>query len=600
MNTIFDHDMIKVKYYRGASYIIIKSFYYGWEENMTEQERERIISEDYADLLITYSGDMNILDAFGDATIQIINYFNAVVHVPVSQITNTTIMRLGYSVMPSLFGLISQASLEASGIVRIRNIPNFNLRGQGVLIGVLDSGIDYLNPIFRRADNTTKIVSIWDQTIVSDNFPEGIFYGTEYTREQINQALQSTTPLEIVPTTDEIGHGTMVAGIAAGNEVPESGFYGVAPDAELVVVKLKQAKQYMRNFFRVPSDVPCYQENDIMFAVDYLMNIATSLNRPMAMCFAVGTSQGAHDGRGTLSSYISLQAERTGYGFLIAAGNEGNARRHYYGTIDPTTGLNTMELFVGENEQGFSMEIWGDSPGVFSIDIQTPSGEYVPQIIPRLDENRDITFIFEQTQIQVDYQIIESQSGDQLILVRFSSPSSGIWRFNVYGRGALARGFHAWLPMQGFISDNTYFIRSDPYTTILSLGNSVIPITVTAYNTEDDSLYLNASRGFTRTGVIKPEIAAPGVGIVSPTLDQGFTEVSGTSASAAHTAGVAAMLLEWAIVRNNQPYLNTLDMKVFMIRGARRELDIQYPNRDWGYGILDVYNIFDSLRIVGM
>ncbi|MGF7145816.1 subtilisin family serine protease [Anaerotaenia torta] len=567
---------------------------------MTEQERERIISNEYADLLINYSGDLSILTNFYDATVQIINFFTAVVHVPVNQITNTTVMSLGYSVMPSMFGLISRASLEASGIPRIRSVPNFNLRGQGVLVGILDSGIDYLNPVFRRADNTTKIVSIWDQTIVSDNFPEGANYGTEYDREEINAALQSQNPYEIVPTVDEIGHGTMIAGIAAGNEVPESDFYGVAPDAELVVVKLKQAKEYMRDFFRIPPDVPCYQENDILFAVDYLMRVASRLQRPMAVCFALGTSQGAHDGRGTLSSYISLQAENMGYGFLVAAGNEGNARRHYYGTIDPDTGYNTMELLIGENEPGFSMEIWGDSGGVFSIDIQTPLGEYVPQIVPRLDENRDVTFIFERTEIQVDYQVIESQSGDQLILIRFRNPSPGIWRFNVYGRGTLSRGFHSWLPMQGFISENTYFVRSDPYTTILSLGNAVVPITVTAYNVEDGSLYLNSSRGFTRTGVIKPEIAAPGVGIVAPVPGGGFREVTGTSASAAHTTGVAAMLLEWAIVRGNQPSLNTLDMKIFMIRGARRELNIRYPNRDWGYGILDVYNIFDSLRIGAM
>ncbi|MDF2906026.1 MAG: hypothetical protein K0R34_1347 [Herbinix sp.] len=563
---------------------------------MTDQDIERITSEEYADLLITYSGDQNILNQFGDATIHIINFFNAVVHVPIAQISGTTIVQRGYSVLPSLYGLISEASLEASGILRLRNIPNFNLRGQGVLVGIIDSGIDYRNPIFRNADGTTRIAAIWDQTITSGNFPEGTYYGTEYTREQINEALQSEDPLAIVPTTDEIGHGTMVAGIAAGNEVPDSSFFGVAPDAELVVVKLKQAKRNLRQFFIVPEDVPCYQENDIMFAIDYIMRVALQLERPMAVAIALGTSQGAHDGRGTLSSYLSLQAETIGFSFLVAAGNEGNARRHFFGTIDPNTGRDTIELFIGENEPGFSMEIWGNTPGLYSIDIQTPSGEYVPQIIPRLDENRDISFIFEQTEIIVDYQIIESQSGDQLILVRLRNPSTGIWRFNVYGRGTLATGFHAWLPMANFISDNTYFIRSDPYTTILSLGNARVPITVTAYNIEDDSLYLNASRGYTRTGVVKPEIAAPGVNVLAPAPEGGFAAVTGTSASAAHATGVAAMLLEWAIVRGNQPNLNTLDMKIFMIRGARRELDIQYPNRDWGYGILDVFNIFDTLR----
>lgn len=535
---------------------------------MTLEERERIFSNDYADLLITYSGDESVFEDFEDATIHIIDFFNAIVHVPVTQITDNIIVQLGYSVMPSLFGLISQASLEASSIYRLRNVPNFNLKGQGVLIGFLDTGIDYTNSIFKYADNTTKIASIWDQTVISDNFPEHTFYGTEYSREQINQALRSENPYEIVPTRDEVGHGTMLAGIAAGNEVPENDFYGVAPEAELIVVKLKPAKSYLRDFFGIPQGAVCYQENDILFAIQYIRDTALKLNRPAVICVALGTSQGAHDGRGTLSNLLSLRAEDTGIAVVIAAGNEGN----------------------------FSMELWGNSPGLFTIDVKTPSGEFIPRIIPRLDENVELNFIFEQTTILIDYQIVESQSGDQLILMRFRNPAPGIWTFNVYEHGDLNVGFHIWLPMEGFLSNHIYFIRSNPYTTILSLGNGVVPITVTAYNHADDTLYLNASRGYTRIGVVKPEIAAPGVSITSPTLNGGFAGATGSSPAAAHLAGAAAMLLEWAIIEGNLPRMNTSVMKVFMIRGARRNMEIEYPNRDWGYGILDIYNVFDSLR----
>lgn len=563
---------------------------------MTEQERARITSNDYADLLITYNGDTSVFDKFQDATIHIINYYDAVLHVPVSQINDNIMAKWGYAVMPSVFGTISESSLEASGITRIRNIPSFNLRGKGVLIGFLDTGIDYTNPVFKNADNTSRILSIWDQTITSGNLPPGMEFGTEYTRDQINQALKSANPLEIVPSKDDIGHGTMVAGIAAGNEVPDQKFSGVAPDAELVVVKLKPAKPYLKEFFRIPQNVNCYQENDILFALNYLFNISFRENKPLVVCIAIGTAQYAHDGRGSTSSYLTLQAQISGIAIIIAGGNEGNARRHYYGVVDPNTHSNLVELNVGENEYGFSMEIWGDSPGVFSIDILTPSGEYVPRIEARLDESRNISFIFEQTSIVVDYQMVESQSGDQLIIVRFRNPAPGIWKFNVYGRGDLSKGFNIWLPMSGFISDNTFFVRSDPFITILALGNATDPITVTAYNTEDNSLYLNASRGYTRIGIVKPEIAAPGVNVTAPSLTQGFIEVTGTSPACAHMAGVAAMLFEWGIVRGNYPKMNTIDMKIFTIRGAKRDKNQVYPNREWGYGILDVFNIFNSLR----
>jgi subtilisin family serine protease len=215
---------------------------------MTSEDIAKIYSNDYADFLINYSGDISALEQYKNSAINIINFFTAVEHLPVSQMTEDIISKMGYSSIPALLGLISEASLEASGILRIRSIPNFDLRGKGVLIGIVDSGIDYTNPIFQMADKTTRIASIWDQTIISDTIPAGMAYGTEYTKEQINEALKNENPFSIVPSKDEIGHGTMIAGIAAGNEVPESGFYGVAPEAELVIVKLKPAKPYLKQF----------------------------------------------------------------------------------------------------------------------------------------------------------------------------------------------------------------------------------------------------------------------------------------------------------------------------------------------------------------
>ena len=563
---------------------------------MLPVERNRIISEDYADLIIEYNGNTSVFEQFPDSTVQIINIQLAFVHVPVSFITQDIVYRMGYSVLPTCFGIISESSLEASGVFQLRNIPIFNLRGQGILIGIIDTGVDYTNPIFQYADNTTRIVSIWDQTIVSDNPPTGMEYGTEYTREQINEALQNDNPLSVVPSTDDIGHGTMLAGISGGNEVAESGFMGVASDAEFAVVKLKPAKQFLKDFFYIPDNAVCFQETDIFLGVQYLYDLSIRLGRPMVICIALGSSQGAHDGLGTLSTYISNISTTPQIGVVVAAGNEGNNRRHYSGRINPTIGYDTVELNVGENEPGFSMELWGSAPDIYSIDILSPSGEYIPRIVAGRNEHRVISFIFEATIIYVDYQMVESQSGEQLILIRFDNPSQGIWRFNVYERGGLNLGFNIWLPMEGFISENTYFIRSDPYTTLLTLGNAVFPLTVTAYNDADDSLYLDSSRGFTRINRIKPEIAAPGVNVTGPTLDGSFAPYTGTSVSAAHVTGIAALIYEWGIVRGNLPLMSTVELKNLIIRGAKRDINLIYPNRDWGYGILDVFNAFDALR----
>jgi subtilisin family serine protease len=388
----------------------------------------------------------------------------------------------------------------------------------------------------------------------------------------------------------------MLAGIAAGSNIPEKDFYGVAPEAELVIVRLKPAKAYLKAFFRIPEDKLAFQENDIIAGYQYLINYASREGKPLVLCNAIDTSQYAHDGRGTTSAWLSTQVYRLWGAMIMAVGNEGNARRHYSGTISDVTTYDTVELNVGPEDKGFSMELWGNAPNLYSIDIASPSGEYIPRLDIRIHETQEIKFIFEPTTIYIDYSLVESQSGDQLILLRFSNISQGIWKFRVYGKGIPPMKFNVWLPMNGFITNDTFFIKSDPYITLLSMSCAVRPIAVTAYNIEDDSLYMDSGRGYTRIDTVKPDIAAPGVNILAPSLNQSFAEVTGTSAAAAHTAGIAALLLEWGMVSGKYPQMITQDVKIFMIRGARRNIELTYPNRDWGYGILDVFNVFESIR----
>ncbi len=563
---------------------------------MTEEERYKIISEDYIDYIIEYNLNQQIFDRFPNASIHIMNDKYAVAYLPKTQLSVRSVQQYGYSVIPNCYGLVSSKSLEATGIEKLRRIPVFNLRGEGVLIGIIDTGIDYTNQVFRKADGGSKIAALWDQTIESGNYPTPALYGTQYFTEDINRALNSPNPLEVVPSVDTNGHGTMLAGIAAGREVPESDFSGVAPDADLIVVKLKQVKQAIRDYFIIPGNVECFQENDIIWAVQYIVDTARKLRRPVSICIGLGSTQGSHDGRGALSNLISTAGDFTNVGITVAAGNEGNAARHFYSEINSNIGYSTVELIVGENEPGFTMELWGKAPNTYSIDILSPTGEYIPRIAEGLRVSREITFVFERTTILVDYQMVESSTGDQLIFFRFRNPTAGTWTFKVYTRGDLLGTFNIWLPLSGFVSEGTIFSQPDPYTTITSPGNSSVPITVTAYSPDNNTLYRRSSKGYTRSNIIKPEFAAPGVNIQAPDLHNGFTYTTGTSAAAAHTAGVVALCFEWAIVRGNYPGIDTVETKGFLIRGAQRNPRLAYPNRDWGYGILDLYSSFNALR----
>lgn len=562
---------------------------------MIAVDRERIIGDEYFDLIIEYRSNPRIIGLFEEGTVHILDAVYAILHVPVA-LFYEMYPSIRYSELPILYGLTDETSLDASKVFDVRDGPIFNLRGQGVIIGIIDTGIDYTNPLFLKPDGSTKILSIWDQSNHTGPSPMPANFGTIYSQEQINQALSSDNPLEIVPSIDENGHGTMMAGIAVGNDVEEEDFFGVAPDADLVIVKLRQAKQSIRDFFFIPEGPSCFQENHVMWANQYCVDVARSLNRPIVICLGLGSSQGAHSGRSPLNLLMNQLGDLPNTAMVVPMGNEGNLGRHYYGTIDPNVGSNTVELNIGENDSGFTMEIWGDTPGIYSMDILSPSGEYIPRIPPGIVVNRAISFIFESTIIYINYQTIEAQTGDQVIIIRFENATAGIWRFNIYGQGDLAKGFHSWLPMGEFITSETYFIQPNIFTTVLSPGSTQVAITVTTYNPLNNNLFVNSSRGFTRNNIIKPEIAAPGVDYLAPTLDHSFAAFTGTSVSAAHTAGVAALMLEWGTVRGNDPGMDTGVIKNHLIRGARRMPNLTYPNRDWGYGSLDILNVFQNMR----
>ncbi|SEW45960.1 S8 family peptidase [[Clostridium] fimetarium] len=559
--------------------------------------KEAILSEDYADFIINSGNALDeITKIDGTCSFNLReNRFN--VYVPISNLPKNFFQMFGYSAIPNVYGLLDIGSLEASGVLRVQNIPILQLRGSGVLIGIIDTGIDYRQEAFINSDKTSKVYSIWDQTIDSENSqPEGFYFGTEYTQSQINTALASQDPLSVVPSNDDNGHGTFLAGIAAGNRNEKEKFSGVVPDAEIVMVKLKPAKKFLRDFWRIPDGVLTYQKNDFILAIRYLEEVAKNADRPMSIIMGIGTSQGGHDEKGSLSSYISELAAQEGFSISIAAGNEGSSGHHYLGFIQNENFVDNVELKVGENVSGFSMEFWGQTPSSFSISIKTPKGEFIPPIPQTIKETKEIRFTFESTTISVDYQLVEAQSGEQLILVRFTNPTPGVWTFQVNLKSNISLRYHIWLPIVDFLSIDSFFVQSNPEYTLTSPANTFIPLVATAYDYKTKVLYINASRGFMRNENISPTLAAPGVDLIGPSVPQGYKVSSGTSLAAAHTGGVAAMLLEWGIVRKNYPQMSTVQIRNLLIRGASRENSIIYPSRQWGYGILDLYNAYNTFR----
>ncbi|NLG05679.1 MAG: S8 family peptidase [Clostridia bacterium] len=546
--------------------------------------QEFIISEEYADFFTDFVSNRPLATLGETETcIETITNEYGIVHAALDEIPPVNFENYSYSLIPNLYALVADFSVtgdvsqEESGIEQLKDSP-LSLSGRGVMIGYLDTGIDISNDAFRYSDGSTKIVGIWDQTVYTGTPPEGFLYGSEFRREDINQALQTDEGRRLFPSKDEIGHGTAIAGTRS------------ADNAMIAMVKLKPAKNYLKRLYRIDESSPLYQETDMLMAVKYLDQLATFLGVPLVICIGLGSNMGDHQGTTVLSYFLNQIADKDNREIIVAGGNEGNARHHYEG-VAGVQSQDEIEIKVGENETGMMIELWAQSPDVFSVAIRSPGGERIPRIPITNRESKEYGFVFERSRVTIDYLVNEISAGNELIILRFEKPTPGIWTIYTYQNNedeALVYGtYHMWLPCRGMISDETYFLESNQNVTLTepSLGADVI--SVSTYQAQNGSFYVDSGRGYSRLGRIKPDIAAPGVDV-----ETAIGRTTGSCMAAALTAGAVALFFEWAVTLGNLPEVRKGEVKFNLINGAVRDNDLTYPNRMWGYGKL---NIFDSI-----
>lgn len=490
---------------------------------------------------------------------------------------------------PKIMSPVDIQSNDSSGITQVLNQPFLRLSGRGVIIGFVDTGIDYTQDAFKFDDGTSKILSIWDQTV--DGEREGnLYFGSTYSREKINEALQSERPNDIVPTIDEDGHGTFLASVAAANDTGE--YVGAAPLCDIITVKLKRARNYYINKYLLSPDNPnLYESSDYLLGIKYILDKAAEVNMPVVICIGMGSNTSAHDGNTLFEDYISFISQRPGNAFVTAAGNEANARHHTQGTIPPGNTVETVSLKVGAQGESFSVIIFGPAFDKVSVGVVSPTGEAIPRIPFKSGLEYSENLVLEDTTIFINY----FKDINNNLIIGFKNATEGIWDIRLFGDSIIDGQYFAWLPITGQVSENVEFLKPVPEYTIVYPAAAMRTITCGAYNTKDNSLLVSSSWGPTRLPRIAPDFVAPGVDVkgIYPT---GYGTMTGTSAAAAVTSGAAALLMEWGIVQGNMPTINGDLIKSLMISGCVREENITYPNVKWGYGRLNLYNTFSSIR----
>ena len=548
--------------------------------------------ENVWELIVKYSGTLEAVRQTARSVTELLNGY-AVIVIEEERIGQLAqLPEVEFIEKPKKLYFQTDVGRQVSCIDIVQDMP-LSLRGKGTLIGIVDSGIDYENAEFRNEDGTTRIVSLWDQS-VNGRPPAGYLAGTEYTREQIDAALATEDKevrRQMVKTSDVSGHGTAVAGIAAGNGRGSEGrrFRGAAPEAELIIVKMG-----------APREGGFPRTTELMRGVDYIVRKAVELRRPVAINISFGNTYGSHDGTSLVERFLNDIADMWKNVICIGSGNEGASAGHVSGKVRRQIS-ETVELAVQQREPALSIQIWKSYVDEMGVSVISPSGRQAGPFYEFLGAQR---YILGDTELLIYYGEPKPYSVKQEIYLSLLPGKqyieSGVWKI-VLTPGRIVDGeYQMWLPTQTSLNMGTAFLQPNSMSTLTIPSTASLAVTVAAYDARTFSYADFSGRGpagmYEGENVLKPDIAAPGVRVTAPVPGGGYQSFSGTSFAAPFVTGSAALLMVWGIVRGNDPYLYGEKVKAYLRKGAKQLAGYErWPNALLGYGALCVRDSLPGL-----
>ncbi len=560
----------------------------------TPREREKSLELDVGydpaektwDLIVKYSGSLEAVRALASSVVELQNEY-AVITIRESDIEALTqIPEIEYIEKPKRLFFQVANGRRVSCIDSVQQDTRLSLYGQGILVAIIDSGIEYENVDFRNEDGTTRILALWDQSLAPGEGrvpPKGYAVGAEYTSGQINEALGRSTlddRRQIVPSQDTSGHGTAVAGVAAGNGRNSSGQYaGAAPKSNLLVVKLGNP---------VKDGFP--RTTELMQGIDYVVRKALELRMPVAVNISFGNTYGSHDGSSLLERFIDDISNIWKSCICIGSGNEAASAGH-------TSGIMRMgreeiiQLAVQSSQPAISIQIWKEYTDIVDISLMTPAGVTIGPIQEILGPQR---FSVGQTEILLYYGEPSPYSTAQEIFIdmlpKETYVASGVWRLILNPRKVISGAYELWLPSENVLNQGTGFLFPTDQTTLTIPSTAGRAVTVGAYNALTFAYADFSGRGYTRgANLVKPDIVAPGVDVTAAAIGGGYAQFTGTSFAVPFVTGGAALMMEWGIVKGNDPFLYGEKVKAYLRRGAKPLPGFtEYPNPQVGYGALCV------------
>ena len=569
-------------------------------ENVREQTGDLNVGYDAADrtweLIVKYNGELTGLPP-GTTTEPLIAGY-AILTVPRDQVEAVAANpRIEYVEKPKNFYFTQEGPSARACIASVTMRDPF-LRGTGILMAIVDSGIAYELPAFRKENGDTRIRWLWDQTLRAEDGlpgpPEGFGEGVEFDEAYINAVLRlpgAGERFERMPTLDVTGHGTAVAGIAAAS--PEGQYQGVAPETDLLVVRLGGNGDALGGYAKT---------TEILRAITYCIRKGRELGEPVVINLSFGNTYGAHDGSSLLERFLDNAAEIGRTVICVGSGNEGNSSGHVSGKAALRQ---TVELAVAGFERSLSVQLWKCYGDVFRISLRSPGGSVVslsPEhrdgsgggYVLRVENTRLLVYFGEPTPYSVSQEIYL----EMLPAEERSFLTEGIWQFTLEPVRIVTGRYDFYLPSAVTRNRGTGFLEPSPDVTLTIPSTAGKVITVGAYDASFEAYADFSGRGYGSIftgeerkglGLIKPDLVAPGVNVPAPDPFGGYAYVTGTSFATPIVSGSAALLMEWGIVRGRDPYLYGEKIKAYLRSGARPiRGELLYPNEKVGFGAVCV------------
>lgn len=551
-------------------------------------------------VIIKYNGDIKKIEEWYPDT-KVVELFNqyAIVTTKVDYLTEISQMpEVEYMEKPKKLYYNLDFSREISCISKVQNADlqsigsRTGLNGNGVYVGIVDSGIDIFHPAFQNEDGSTRIAWLWDQSANASDLEEvskEYGYGTEYDSSMLDRILQQESEASLLGNTPVLeslsGHGTSVAGIAAGNGAGSTGrkYRGIATESELIVVKLgRQDQDYAGS-------------TEVMEGIDYVLRKALSMQKPVAINLSFGNNTGAHTGNSLFEDYIESLNGVWKNVIVIATGNEGDARHHTAIQMQENGESIEVPLGISQRERNVAVWIWKEYYDTFRIELETPTQDRFV-----LSQNRKEGQIYDVGSSRVFFYVgtpTPYSTQQELYLEWLAKEDgfveSGIWRLHFIPKEIKDGAVKLWMPTTEVIGSESGFLYPEVNTTLTNPSTSGKILSVGAYRADNDSMAAFSGRGNTADGRQAPILVAPGVGVVTAVPGGNYAARSGTSIAAPFVTGSAALLMEWGIVQGNDPYLYGEKIKAYLIKGARRLPGFsKWPNPQAGWGALCLYDSF--------